>query len=355
MSKIISVSTEHIRTRLAEEFITTYGEEPTTRHHVIVRVTSDIGVVGIGEACPLPFTADEDPLQIRAEIDNELTPFLIGKDPFNLDVFRDLTDRFPNVGGTARTGVDLALYDLVGKIQGIPVHQLLGGQKRKQVEVAAVLGLGSPQSIATEAKNQFSRGMKSVKIKIGIDVERDIETLRLVRETVGDLVKIRADANAGYSLKQALRVLKVSEDLGIEYLEQPIASNDYNGFNYLRKSTSVPLMADESLYTYDDAQTLINHEAVDFFGLKLIKHGGLFQTKKIAELGEAEGIECVVISPWETQIGVSAAVHLAISSSNFNHPHEIAPGALKGDPFKGLLEENGIYQQPTGAGLGITI
>jgi L-alanine-DL-glutamate epimerase-like enolase superfamily enzyme len=113
-------------------------------------------------------------------------------------------------------------------------------------------------------------------------------------------------------------------------------------------------MADESVYTFENAQKLIQHEAVDFLGLKLIKHGGIFQTKKIADFASKNDIECVVISPWETQIGVSAAVHLILSGSNFNHPHEIAPGNLIGDPFKGLVENNGLYNPPNGVGLGIS-
>jgi len=353
--RITSVKTELIETYLADEgFTTTYGEEPSIRHHVIVKITSDSGITGIGEGCPLPFTADDDPVKIRNEIDGQLTPFLIGKDPFNQDVFRGLSDKFPAVGGTARTGVDLALYDLAGKIRNIPVYQLLGGLYREHVEIAAVLGIGTPQSIAYEAAHQLSLGKKSVKIKVGLDVERDIETLKLVRETVGESAKIRADANTGYSVKQALRVLKASEELNLEYLEQPLAVNDYEGFSQLRKSSSVQIMADESLYTFNDALTLIDNDAVDFFGLKLIKHGGIYQTKRIAKLAEENNIECVIISPWETQIGVSAAVHLVLSGSNFNHPHEIAPGSLKGDPYHGLEDSNGIYLPPKNVGLGVS-
>jgi L-alanine-DL-glutamate epimerase-like enolase superfamily enzyme len=154
-------------------------------------------------------------------------------------------------------------------------------------------------------------------------------------------------------VKQALRVLKTSEELNREYLEPPLAVNDYEGFSQLKKSSSVPIMADESVHTYEDAQSLIRHNAVDFFGLKLIKHGGIYQSKRIAKLAEENDIECVIISPWETQIGISAAVHLVLSGSNFNHPHEIAPGSLRDDPFHGLVDNHGNYQPPKGAGLGI--
>ena len=352
--KIQSVETEIIETQLADEgFTTTYGEEPTTRHHVIVKIKSDSGTTGVGEGCPLPFTVDDDPVKIREQIDNHLAPFLVGKNPSDQDVYSEITDSFPNVGGTARTGVDLALYDLVGKLQSKPVYKVLGGLCRETVEIAGVLGIGTPQTIAEEAVSQLRSGMKSVKIKVGVDVEQDIETLTCVREAVGESARIRADANTGYSVKQALTFLNACEDLNLEYLEQPLPVDDYEGFSHLRKSTSVPIMADESIYTYESAQTLIQHDAVDMLGLKLIKHGGLYQTKRIANLAEENGIECVVISPWETQIGVSAAVHLVLSSKNFNHPHEIAPGALKGEPFHGLIENDGLYFPPTNAGLGV--
>jgi len=352
--RIASVTTQPIETHLTDEgFTTTYGKEPSVRHHIIVKISTENRITGVGEACPLPFTADDDPTRIRNEIDGQLAPFLIGKDPFNQDIFRELTSQFPDAGGTARTGVDLALYDLAGKLRSVPVYQVLGGLCREYVEIAAVLGIGTPQTIADEAAHQLGMGMKSVKIKVGLDVARDIETMKLVRETVGESAKIRADANTGYSLNQSLKVLKAAEDLNLEYLEQPLAANNYEGLCQLRKASSVPIMADESLYTYDDALKLIRYDAVDFFGLKLIKHGGIFETKRIAELAKENDIECVIISPWETQIGISAAVHLILSGSNFNHPHEIASGSLKDDPYTGLVENNGNYQVPKGIGLGV--
>jgi L-alanine-DL-glutamate epimerase-like enolase superfamily enzyme len=354
MSRIVSVNTEHIHTQLADsEFVTTYGKEPTTRNHIIVMIESDCGVTGIGEACPLPFTEDDDPIKIKNHIDRVLSPFLIGKNPVDQDVFSRLTDKFPEVGGTARTGVDIALHDLTGKIRGVSLYEILGGRVRDEVEIAAVLGIGTPNSIANEAAEQIAQGMRSVKIKVGLDVDHDIETLKSVRERLGDSARIRADANTGYNFNQAQKFLKVAEQLNLEYLEQPLATDDYEGFSRLRKESNVHLLADESLYTYEDAMKLVESEAVDFFGIKLIKHGGIFQSKRIARLAEENGIECVMISPWETQIGVSAAVHLVLSGSNFNHPHELAPGSLRDDPFCGLHEKTGAYQAPTGKGLSI--
>ncbi|UCE10857.1 MAG: hypothetical protein JSW61_02720 [Candidatus Thorarchaeota archaeon] len=355
MPRIVSVSTEIARTRLVnEDFVTTYGREPVVRFHVIVRVKSDTGIIGIGEACPLPFTPDDDHERIRHAIDNDLGPLLVGEDPFDLGAIHGKMNRIPLPGKTALAGIDIAVYDLIGKTRGVPVYEILGGTKRESVEVASALGIGSLSFIVKSAEEKLAKGAKAIKIKVGIDIDKDIETMKAVRDAVGDLIKIRADANTGYSLKAATRVLRAAERIGLEYLEQPLAANDYDGLAHLRKNSSVPIMADESLQTVEDARRLIEHEAVDLFGLKLIKHGGIYPTRTISTLAEENGIECVLISPWETQIGVAAGVHLIISSSNFNHPHETGIRELKNDPIQGLKEEMGIIQPPTGSGLGVS-
>ncbi len=353
MAVIDSVRTRLVQTHLASEFATTYGSEPTIRHHVIVWITSDNGIRGIGEACPLPFTADDDFNQIKRVIDQDLGPCLIGKDPFAFDFLNQELDDFPQAGGTARAGVDIALHDLAGKLRGVPLYKILGGPTRERVELAKVLGIGTPTEIAEKAQQSVEQGAKAIKIKVGIDPGQDIETLKRVRDAVGASVAIRADVNTGYSVKTALRVLRETENIDIEYLEQPIAADDYEGLGQIRKESSTPIMADESLYTIEDARSLIRHEAVDFFGLKLIKHGGIYKAKRIASLAEEHDIECVVISPWETQIGVSAGVHLILSGSNFNHPHEISTTELADDPVQGLIEDQGIITPPSGPGLGV--
>ncbi|MFW9803769.1 MAG: mandelate racemase/muconate lactonizing enzyme family protein [Candidatus Thorarchaeota archaeon] len=353
MVSIASFRTRLVRTHLAGEFVTTYGSEPTTRHHVMVWITADNGITGIGEACPLPFTADDDFNHIKRVIDQDLGPSMIGKNPFDFDLLNENLDEYPLAGGTARAGVDIALHDLAGKLRGVPIYQILGGLSRDHVDLAKVLGIGNPAEIAKMALQEVEQGAKAIKIKVGIEPAQDIETLKLVRDVVGDSVGIRADANTGYSVETALKVLRRTENIDLEYLEQPVAADDYDGLSQIRQESGTPIMADESLYTIKDAESLIGHESVDFFGLKLIKHGGIYRANQIASLAEEHGIECVVISPWETQIGVSAAVHLVLSGSNFNHPHEIGTQELADDPIQGLVEDQGTILRPVRPGLGV--
>lgn len=355
MSKITSIHTELLKTGLIDdEFITTYGAEPPTKYHVMSKITSDAGLSGIGEACPLPDFSGETYDTIKLMIDKYYAPLLIGKDPFDLELIHHELDSHYPANNAAIAAIDMALYDLIGKVLDIPVYKLLGGAYRHQVELGGSLGIGKPSIIAQKAENLVAQGAKAIKLKVGLDSEQDIETIKVVRETLGDAIKIRIDANAGYSLKTAMEVLKKIERWNIDYAEQPIAAWDHEGLNLLRKSTYIPIMVDESLCTIEDAAALIRRGAADIFGMKLIKHGGIYQAKKIVVLAEANNIDCVMISPWETQIAQAAAVHLALASSNFNRPHDLGTKELKDDPTEGLLEEHGIIRSPTAAGLGVT-
>ncbi|MHA1993267.1 MAG: mandelate racemase/muconate lactonizing enzyme family protein [Candidatus Hodarchaeales archaeon] len=355
MSKIVEIETEYLATKLTDEnFITTYGTEPSIKTHVIVRITSNDGFSGIGESCPLPDFSGETSDTIKLMIDKYYAHILLNKDPFNLEALHQELDRQFPANNSAKAAIDMALHDLVGKTLDVPVYKLLGGLCRTKVDTCEALGMGEPLVLAQKAEQFLKLGIKAVKLKVGVDLQKDIETVKTVRDIVGDDFNIRIDANEGYSLNTAVKVLKKIERWDIEYVEQPIAAWDYDGLNFLRKSVDIPIMVDESICTIVDAVKLIQSRAADLFGLKLIKHGGIFKTTKIATLAECNDIECVLISPWETQIGVAAALHIALSSPNFKHPQGIGLGALQDDPTSGLYQKQGALQIPSASGLGIS-
>jgi o-succinylbenzoate synthase len=354
MTKIVEVKTEYLTTKLTDEdFVTTYGTEPSVKTHVMVKITSNDGISGLGESCPLPDFSGETPETIKLMIDKYYSHILFEKDPFDLEfVHQELDRHFPK-NNSAKAAIDMALYDLAGKTVNIPVYKLLGGLCRNSVDTCEALGIGDPLELAQKAEQFLKLGIKSIKLKVGVNLKKDIETVKTVRDILGNEVSIRIDANAGYSLKKAMKVLKKMERWDIEYAEQPIAAWDYEGLSLLRKSSEIPIMVDESICTIADAVNLIRYNAADLFGLKLIKHGGIFKTKKIANIAECNAIECVLISPWETQIGLAAALHIVFSSPNFNHPQGIGLGALQDDPVTGLHQKKGTFQIPTAPGLGI--
>ncbi|MFW9917761.1 MAG: mandelate racemase/muconate lactonizing enzyme family protein [Candidatus Thorarchaeota archaeon] len=355
MIRITAIETELLRTHSAgDDFVTSYGSEPTIKNHVIVKVTADNGASGVGEACPLPDFSGEPADLIKLMIDKYYTPLLLEKNPFDLETIHRAMDFHYPANNSAKAAIDIALYDLIGKTLEIPVYQLLGGCYRQEVELGTCLGIGEPSVIAERAEHFVKQGTKAIKLKVGVDPKQDLATVKAVRKTLGDAVKIRIDANGGYSLKTAMKVLRELEAWDIQYAEQPIADWNHEGLKLLRQSTTIPIMVDESLCTIEDAVALIRREAVDLFGIKLIKHGGIYKTKKILTLAEAYGIDCVVISPWETQIAVSAGIHLAVATPNCIGPHDLGTKELKDDPTEGLKEEKGVIRAPTTPGLGVS-
>ncbi|MFX1512222.1 MAG: mandelate racemase/muconate lactonizing enzyme family protein [Promethearchaeota archaeon] len=354
MTKIVTIQTKLLKSHLVDiDFKATYGVESTVRNHVIVKIRSDDGTSGIGEAFLLPDLTGETHETIKLMIDKYYSPLLINKSPFDLEsIHKEMDHKYP-ANTTTKAAIDMALYDLIGKTLNIPAYKLLGGIYHKYVELGAVLGINKPSIIARKAENCVNQGAKAIKLKVGLTAKQDITTIKAVREILND-IRIRIDANAGYSLKTAMKVLKKIEKYDVEYAEQPIASWNHKGLKLLRNYTNIPICVDESLLTIEDAMNLIRNEVTDFFGIKLIKHGGIYKAKKIAILAEANGIKCVLISPWETHIGQAAGLHLAISSPNFDCAHELSTKELKDDPTFGLQEDNGIIRISKSSGLGIT-
>jgi o-succinylbenzoate synthase len=354
MAKIKRIKTEILETSLVDaDFRTVYGVEPSTKQHIMIRIENEDGISGYGEACPLPDFSGETHDVIKIMIDKYYSPILINKNLFDLElIHKELDSRYP-ANNTAKAAIDIALYDLIGKMLNIPIYKLLGGLYRNHVDLGAAIGMGDPEYISKKAVKYIEQGMQAIKLKVGSDIKNDIETVKQVRDRLGSSVKIRIDANAGYSPKDALKVLKHIDRWDIDYVEQPIAAWDHEGLSLLRKAVSIPIMVDESLCTIADAVTLIRREAADLFGIKLIKHGGIFKTKKITILAESNGIDCILISPWETQIGQAAGVHLALASPSFNGPHDLGTKELRDDPTIGLEESHGVIKKPKGPGLGV--
>jgi len=332
---------------------TTYGSW-ASQPHVIVKLTTEEGVSGFGESSPLGFFTGETSEMVKMVIDATLSQTVMGRDPFDIESILESMDHALPRNASSKAAIDMALHDLLGKMLGVPVYKLLGGRCREGVFSATAVGIGSPDQMKEEAKDWVKKGFRTLKVKIGIDPKTDERSIKTIREAVGDEIRIRVDANQGYSPSTAIQVGRRIEGYGIEYMEQPVPAWNIEGLAQVRRSLSIPIAADESLYTLHDALRLIKAEAVDIFGIKMIKTGGLAPAKKIAHLAEAAGIECVVISPIETTLGTAAGTHWAMSVKNANLDHElVGPIFIRNDPFTGIAIENnsiGLSEEP---GLGV--
>jgi L-alanine-DL-glutamate epimerase-like enolase superfamily enzyme len=332
---------------------TSYGEGVAARPHVMVRLTDDEGRVGYGEASPLPAFTGETAESILVQLRGQFLPALIGKSAFDTGPIHQELDRLPH-NSSAKAAIDIALYDLMGKTVGLPAVALLGGAVRPDVPVTYPLGIDPVKETVATAVQAVEHGIRTLKMKIGWNPDADVERVRAVRQEVGPDVAIRIDANQGYDVPTATRIVSRLAEVGIEYVEQPVADWDFEGLAAVRRLTGVKVMADESLHTLRDAERLIQLGSADILAIKLIKTSGLTQARSIVALAAANRVEIVVISPFETQFGAAAGLALALAAPTAYRAHELRVFDSQPDlGTTGIRYERGRIIPSQAPGLGV--
>ena len=289
--------------------------------YVIARVHTDEGVDGVGEATVLQeWGGDhgryfgETPQTTAYLLTEVLGPALIGSDPFAIETAHATMGRTIKGYPYANSAIDSALHDIKGKALDTPVYELLGGLARQKVPIAHSLGILDLRTICSEASAAVEEGIRTIKIKIGLDAERDVQTVREVRKAVGDDVELVVDANQGYATpKLAVRTLRRIDDQRIRYAEQPVEGLE--PMARVAHAVDIPIMADESAWTAHDVLEIGRLGAADFISLYTTKPGGLAPAKKAAAVAETFGLPCNVNGSAETGVGNAANLHLAASTA----------------------------------------
>lgn len=330
----------------------------TEVHNVLVRITTDTGVIGYGEACAWePEFYGETPASVVAAIHSCAAPALIGEDPLHIHRLMAAVDARLARSSCAKQGIDLALHDLVGKVLGVPVHVLLGGSFRTTVPVAAEIGIDTPEAMARNARAVVNGGIRVIKLKGSRDVDRDVERVHAVREAVGYAVGLRLDPNAAWTVTSAIHVARRVESCRLEYLEQPIPGFDLKGMAHIRQSIGIPLMADEGIWSPEDVVKIAEYRAADIINVKLAKAGGLARAKQIEAIAAAEGIVCVSGSEIEPGFSLVAKLHLIASLRAHPYAGEFTElTLLKASILKERIEiVEGHVAVPQGPGLGVEL
>ncbi|MBY0525706.1 MAG: mandelate racemase/muconate lactonizing protein [Gemmataceae bacterium] len=335
-------------------------------NYVLVRIRDDAGRVGLGEASVTSVWSGETQAGVIALIQEELGPLLTGADPFDIEWISRQMDRKVFANSFAKGALEMALLDLQGQTLGVPMYKLLGG---KDTEVAAkgirlkfVIGAVEAELAAERARRMVERGWKAIKVKIGrhehprIDVER----LKAVREAIGPDTWLSVDANGGYTVEQAVWVASRLEALNVALFEQPTRRGDHVGMAEVRRRGGIPIMADESIFTPQDALAVIRHQAADVFSLYPGKHGGVRPTQQIAKLAEAAGIPCTIGSNLEREVATAAMAHVTACTANLQC--ERFPGDLIGPVYftrplstHALRYEADRLWPPEAPGLGVQV
>jgi L-alanine-DL-glutamate epimerase-like enolase superfamily enzyme len=310
--KITRITAKPVEAPLAKPFVVAIGEIRSCTV-VFVRIETDAGITGYGEGAATPFVTGETNDTVLSAV-NFLTPPLIGQNPFAIGWLHKAMDAALVGNGSAKAAIDIALYDIMAKAAGLPLYEFLGAQSGN-VETDMTIGISDPKSMSVEAAKLAAQGYRHIKVKAGMDEERDIEAIKLIRAAAPN-ARLKLDANQGWSVSQALRMLRKYRKYRIETVEQPVPYWDIDGLGEVRAKSQVPVMADESCFTPHDAVRIIKKSAADMINIKLMKCGGLYRAAQICAIAEAAGIPCMLGCMMESRVAIAAAAAFVAAKAN---------------------------------------
>jgi L-alanine-DL-glutamate epimerase-like enolase superfamily enzyme len=341
--KITSVETIPVSVPIRPDLAIRSGSGGThlTSPFLLVKLHTDEGAVGLGEASCTPRWSGEDQVSAAHFIDTYFAPALLGRDPTRIEEVTGAV--FPAVAGNffTKSALEMALWDLAGKAAGKPVYELLGGKVRDDVATKWSVSGRPPEEAAEIARWALDRGFRAMKVKVGLGIDADFERVSAVREVLGPAAMLGVDANGGWGdPSTAIAAIGRLKPLGIAFAEQPVRAGDPEAMAEVRRSAGVPIVADESVYSLADAMQLARADACDVFSIYVGKAGGIGPARAIAEFALGLGIACTIGSNLELGVGSAAMIHLALAHRG------ITPDAYPCDIIGPHFYEDDILLEP---------
>ena len=343
--------------------------------YAVLRLELESGVVGWGETQVIATWGGdhgarygETPGMTATALREVLLPAIAGCNVTEIEELHQRMNRVLRGYPYAKAAVDVAAHDAVGKVYALPVYQLLGGKVREGTAIAHSIGIMDADAAAREAAKVIAEGVTTIKVKIGVEAERDIKVVAAVRQAIGGAGKIRVDANQGYrTWREAVRVLAAMEKYDIVYAEQPVEG--LAAMAAVSARVNIPIMADESAWSAQDVLEIVRRDAAQMLSVYYTKPGGFSRAKRLLAVAGAAALPCDINGSAEMGIGVAADLHLAVSS-----PEIVLPGTI---PITSTAEtvvtevachkylddiikvpfryEKGLLYVPDGPGLGIEV
>lgn len=322
--------------------------------NVFVRISTDEGLIGWGEASPFwKLCGETQAIDLAAGAD--LARIIKGKNPLEIDDRMSEIDGFLKNNSQIRAAFDIALHDILAKAAGMPLFRLLGGSGRP-MRTCLTIAIGEAGDMARKAAQAKGLGFGIIKIKLGTSAKEDIERVRAIREAVGRDAIIRVDANQGWDVPTALAVLNAINDFDIEYCEQPVQHWNLAALKSIHDRSPIPIVADEAVFDHHDAFKVLSADAADYVNLKLSKSGGIRTGQKVASIVDAAGKQCMIGCMMESRLGLTAAAHLASSMNHFRFFDLDSAHLLAADPIVGGMryEKDMVVLDET-PGLGVEV
>jgi L-alanine-DL-glutamate epimerase-like enolase superfamily enzyme len=396
--KIVDIQWRNYRLPFVNSFSTAH-DVMTAREGIIVEVTAEQGISGVGEIAPLPAFGGANVADARTFL-QALVARLHSKTLYEaLDLL--LTEEKAGTKAVSTLcGLEIALLDVIGKVEGCGVCMLLspaGSAPRAAVPVNAVIGARATEAAFAAAREARSNGFRCVKLKVlqypllqyplsgskrvaayqplhtrgvytrkpkrsidpapGESIREEVERVAAVRDAIGPTMHLRLDANEAWNLEEAIAILSQCVPYNIQYVEQPLKAHDLAGMHTLRRSVPIPIAVDEALHSLESAQLVLDNEAADILVIKPQLAGGLRVGQQIIQAAAERGVRSVITGAIETGIGVVAALHLAAASPAVTLECGLATLHLLVDDLvmNDLPVRDGLLAVPTGPGLGIAL
>lgn len=364
---------------------------------LIVRITAEDGSVGFGEAPPTAVITGDTKESIEAAICGYIAPAIIGMELSDLDAVMMKMEKSIAKNTSAKAAVDIALYDLYARQLGMPLYRVLAetpsisvrfardgaaetrgdrsgaetvnsqGEKssaditdgqdcRLELETDITISVDETDKMVQDSLRALEDGFHILKVKVGKGGAKDVERVREIRRAVGPDTILRVDANQGWTTEEAISTIRAMEDegLGIELVEQPVSYHSFRGLQRVTNSVDTPILADESVFSYEDAERIIEEHAADYINIKLMKTGGLHQALRICDLADRYQVKCMIGCMLESKVSVSAGAHLAAARSCITMADLDGPSLCATDPYAGgpVYSGSRIYLNES-SGIGI--
>jgi muconate cycloisomerase len=297
------------------------------------------------------------PGQVIDIIKRALGKYLLDESPFDIEKINQKMDNNVARNEQAKGVLDMACYDLMGKITGLPACCLMGGRNIEEIPLAALIPLGSPMLMRGLVRSYYKKGFRTFRLKLGRSIQEDVEICKKIRNALGDEIRLRVDYNQAYNTSQAIRAIKAIEPFGIDFAEQPVRTDDYLGMAYVQEKVDTPLMNHEGFFSLRDFITLVELGAVRVLGLQSDRPAGVSKALKAINYARCKGLEVMI---HKEPLGIASAmlVHLhAARCYSIEHATELFGQEMMEDDLivNPIDYSGGTAKVPKGPGWGIDL